>query len=103
MELMTGGDVEATVSVIMETRQSRNVIAELTGPMESERTVVLGGHFDTVPNVPGANDNGSGIATLLGVAREAADRSYPFTLRFVAFDSEEVGLFGSRHYVGSLS
>ena len=103
LELMTGGDVEATVSVIMETRQSRNVIAELTGSTESERTVVLSGHFDTVPNVPGANDNGSGIATLLAVAREAADRSYPFTLRFVAFGSEEVGLFGSRHYVGSLS
>ena len=53
--------------------------------------VVLGGHYDTVPNVPGANDNGSGIATLLTIAREIADREYPFTVRFIAFGAEELG------------
>jgi aminopeptidase YwaD len=103
IELMAGGDVEATVSVIMETRQSRNVIAELPGSAETDKVVVLGGHFDTVPDTPGANDNGSGIATLLALAREASDRSYPFTLTFIAFGSEEMGLLGSRLYVGSLS
>ena len=64
---------------------------------------MLGGHYDTVPNVPGANDNGSGIATLLTIAREIADREYPFTVRFIAFGAEELGLHGSQHYVDQLS
>ena len=65
--------------------------------------MVLGGHYDTVPDVPGANDNGSGIATLLVIAREVSEISYPFTLRIIAFGSEELGLEGSRFYVDSLS
>ena len=102
-ELMALGEVAATVSVIMETLESRNVIAEKPGTAESGGVVVLGGHYDTVPDVPGANDNGSGIATILTMAREISDRSYPFTLRFVAFGSEELGLLGSRHYVEALA
>ena len=65
--------------------------------------MVLGGHYDTVPDVPGANDNGSGIATLLVITREVSEISYPFTLRIIAFGSEELGLEGSRFYVDSLS
>ena len=100
-DLLAGGDVEATVSVIMQTHDSRNVLAEKAGT--GEGVVVLGGHFDTVPDTQGANDNGSGVATLLAVAREVAERTYPFTLRFIVFGAEEVGLFGSRNYVSSLT
>lgn len=96
------GEVEATLVVSIETRDSQNVIAEKSGSVEDGGVVVLGGHYDTVPDVPGANDNGSGTATLVTVAREAADKVYPFTLRFIAFGSEETGLFGSRFYVDSL-
>ena len=102
-ELMARGDVEATVSVVMSSLDSRNVVAEKMAVQAGDRVVVLGGHFDTVPEVPGANDNGAGIATLLTVAAEASERSYPFTLRFMAFGSEELGLFGSRSYVDSLA
>ncbi len=103
LSLMANGDVEATVSVVVETRDSRNVVAELPGAAGEDGVVVLGAHYDTVPNTNGANDNGSGVATLLTLAREVRDVSYPFTLRFVTFGSEEVGLFGSRSYVDSLS
>ena len=102
-ELMASSEVEATISVIFETRNSRNVVAEKPGAKDDGGVIVLGGHFDTVPQIPGANDNGSGIATLLTVAREVSGRSYPFTLRFVSFGSEELGLLGSRFYVGSLA
>ena len=44
------------------------MIADKPGTAGDGRVVVLGGHYDTVPNVPGANDNGSGIATLLTMA-----------------------------------
>ena len=96
-------DVHATVSVAYVLADSLNVIAERPGADPDGGLVILGGHYDTVPGVPGANDNGSGIATLVTVASEVRDRSYPFTLRFVGFGSEEVGLYGSRFHVESLS
>ena len=61
------------------------------------------GHYDTVPNVAGAHDNASGTAVLLTLAQELSQRNFPFTLRFIAFGSEELGLRGSRFYVDSLS
>ena len=102
-ELMDSGEVVATVSVIMTTLESRNVIAETPGASSEEGVVILGGHFDTVPDTQGANDNGSGVATLLTLARVYSEMSYPLTLQFIAFGAEEIGLFGSRHYVSSLS
>jgi aminopeptidase YwaD len=95
------GEVRATVSVKLVELPSRNVVAEKPGT--GDKIVVLGAHYDTVPNVPGANDNGSGTAVLLTIAQELQQKSFPFTMRFVAFGSEEVGLLGSQAYVESLS
>ena len=100
--LVEDGPVTATINLVY-TEESRNVIADKPGTADDGRVVVLGGHYDTVPNVPGANDNGSGIATLLTMAREIADREYLFTVRFIAFGAEELGLRGSQHYVRQLS
>ena len=102
-EAMAAGEVEATVSLVMVNYDSRNVIAEKPGAAAGGPVVVLGAHYDTVPDTQGANDNGSGLSVLFAVAREVVDKSFPFTLRFVAFGSEEVGLFGSRHYVAELT
>jgi len=97
------GTATAEVAVVYESHGTWNVIAEKPAAGNGDGVVVLGGHYDTVPDVPGANDNGSGIATLLTIAREISDRSYPFTLLFIPFGSEEVGLLGSKHYVESLT
>ncbi len=51
--LVQAGTVEATVSVTVETISSRNVIAEMPGTNSDGSVVVLGGHYDTVANVPG--------------------------------------------------
>ncbi len=101
--LLAEGDVEATVSVMFEQRDSQNVIAEMRGTAADGGIVILGGHYDTVADVPGANDNGSGIATLVTIAAEVAGESYPFTTRFIPFGSEELGLLGSGAYVDSLT
>jgi len=93
--------VEVAVDASVVTRQSRNVIGRLPGSRPG--TVVVGGHFDSVPAGPGANDNGSGTATVLELARVFSQRQYPYTLVFVAFGSEEIGLRGSRHFVEALS
>lgn len=100
--MLETGPVTAAIS-LEYTEESRNVIADKPGTADDGRVVVLGGHYDTVPEVPGANDNGSGIATLLTIAEEIADREYPFTVRFIGFGAEELGLHGSQHYVGQLS
>jgi len=85
----------------VEQRTGRNVVAHRAGA--SGRTVVVGAHYDSVPNGPGANDNGSGTAVLLETARVMAGRPYPHTLELVAFDGEELGLLVSRFYVEQLS
>ena len=100
-ELMAAGEVKVTVTVANMAQPSRNVIAELPGT--GDGVVVVGAHFDTVPESIGANDNASGMGVLLALAEELADRPFPFTLRFITFGAEETGLHGSRHYVGQLT
>jgi len=95
-----GETVEATVAVEDNAVPSRNLIAEVPG--SGEGVIVVGAHYDTVPNSVGASDNASGMGALLAVAEAVAGRSFPFTLRFIAFGSEETGLHGSEYYVESL-
>jgi len=63
----------------------------------------VGAHYDTVPGTPGANDNGTGVVTLLALARAFAGEQQDRTVRFVAFVNEEPPYFqtknmGSRVY-----
>lgn len=58
--------------------------------------VVIGAHYDSVLGSPGANDNASGVAALLALARRFAGKPAERTLRFVAFANEEPGHFQTR-------
>ncbi|MCI0857914.1 MAG: M20/M25/M40 family metallo-hydrolase [Chloroflexi bacterium] len=102
-ELVAAGTVEAVLTVNQEVHPSQNVIAEKPGGPDAIGVVVLGAHYDTVPDVPGANDNASGTAVLLTLAEQLQNQPLPFTVRFIGFGSEELGLRGSRHYLDSLS
>lgn len=73
-----------------------NIIGELIGNEDSE-IIVIGAHYDTVPGTPGADDNASGIAGLLELARLNALEPSSKTVRFVAFTLEEPPLFKTRH------
>ncbi len=76
-----------------------NVYATIPATMGSDPEVIVGAHFDTVQGSPGANDNASGTAVVLALARYLADtscRTAPVTV--VLFDLEELGLFGSRAF-----
>jgi Zn-dependent M28 family amino/carboxypeptidase len=77
---------------------SRNVVAWWPGA--KPYGVVVGGHMDSVPRSPGANDNASGVAVVLELARLFAGRDQVRFVRWVAFGSEEFGSDG-RHHVGS--
>ena len=77
---------------------SRNVVA--WWPDARRYPIVVGGHMDTVPTSPGANDNASGVSAILEIARIARGTRQAGFLRFVAFGSEEYGQDGT-HHVGS--
>ena len=65
--------------------------------------VLVGGHFDTVPNAPGANDNASGTANVIELARAMAADGLDAGVCFAAFSAEESGLFGSDAMLKRLS
>ena len=96
----SSGRVHVAVDASAEQSTGSNVVATLPG---GPRTLVIGAHIDSVAAGPGANDNGSGTATMLEIARVMATAPTPYTLTFVGFDAEEIGLIGSTHYVGQLS
>ncbi len=101
-------ELEARVTIEMSLLNSQNVIAELDGQSTECGVVVMGGHYDSVADTQAAGDNGTGVASLLVMAEELAeanseDESLPYVLRFIFFGVEEIGLYGSRHYVDNLS
>ncbi len=62
-------------------------------PGRSPDVVLIGAHYDSVVGAPGANDNGSGVAALLALARRAVGQPNEHSLRFVAFVNEEPDYF----------
>jgi hypothetical protein len=75
-----------------------NIIVTKPGTLFPDRYVIIDGHYDT-RNGPGVNDNGSGVAIILEIARLIANIPTQYSIRFINFSSEEYGLFGSTHYV----
>ncbi|MCB9534759.1 MAG: M20/M25/M40 family metallo-hydrolase [Myxococcales bacterium] len=78
-----------------------NVIGTRPGRDAGAGVVLVGAHFDAVPGSPGADDNATGLAAALEVARTFAARPTRRGLRVVFFDREEDGLKGSRRYAAS--
>jgi Zn-dependent M28 family amino/carboxypeptidase len=78
-----------------------NVVARLPGSDPDLPTLLVGAHFDTVSNSPGADDNASGIAVLLEVARHATGLEPRRSLEFVGFNLEEPQDFVGTYRVGS--
>jgi Zn-dependent M28 family amino/carboxypeptidase len=78
-----------------------NVIAEIPGTEHPEQIVLVGAHYDTIEDTPGADDNTSGVAALLEIFRLLSARRYRKTVRFVAFTLEEPPFF-STELMGSM-
>jgi Zn-dependent M28 family amino/carboxypeptidase len=99
------GTVRLSVAVSAVTRRASapNVIADLPG--RKRGTVLLGAHLDSVANGPGINDNGSGSALVLELARQARRLGVRRArgLRFAFWGGEELALLGSRAYLQSLN
>ncbi|MBD2346037.1 M20/M25/M40 family metallo-hydrolase [Anabaena subtropica] len=76
-----------------------NVFAERQGTENTADAILVAAHYDTVPGSPGADDNASGVAVLLEIARLFASHPTPRTLQLAFFDLEEAGLIGSKAFV----
>jgi hypothetical protein len=72
-----------------------NVIGELPGTTLSKEIVVVGAHYDSAGDIPAANDNGSGVAATLAIARRMTDDTPARTIRFALFVNEEPPYFKS--------
>jgi Zn-dependent M28 family amino/carboxypeptidase len=78
-----------------------NIETEISGSSKPSEIVVIGAHYDSVVGTAGANDNTTGVAALLELARLFRGRQFPRTLRFVFFVNEEPPWF-QKSEMGSL-
>lgn len=76
-----------------------NIFAQRQGTNPTAGSILVAAHYDTVSVSPGADDNASGVAVVLEVARLLGSRPTPRTLQLAFFDREELGLMGSRAFV----
>lgn len=85
----------------VDDKEVSNIVAVLKGSGRPEEIVVIGAHYDSVEGSPGANDNASGVAAVLELARLFKDAKPQRTIRFVAFVNEEPPYFQTEE-MGSL-
>jgi hypothetical protein len=83
--------------------QSKNILAVIPGSVAPERMVLACAHYDSYSNdrltlAPGADDNASGTAALLELARILAGEKFNFSIGLLCVSAEEWGLYGSAHY-----
>ena len=97
--------VALKLEVTHEDSTSRNVIALYKSPDNPEgKRIVVGAHYDGV-DTPAANDNASGTAVILELAKVLSDQkiALPYDVEFIAFGAEEIGLIGSKFHVENMS
>jgi Zn-dependent M28 family amino/carboxypeptidase len=97
-----GGTARVVSTAETRTIDTRSIVGQLDGT-DPGKVVMAGAHLDSVLDGPGINDNGSGVAALLEIARAFGNDRPSSTIRLGFWAGEELGLLGSTHYVGSLS
>ncbi|NER23748.1 MAG: M20/M25/M40 family metallo-hydrolase [Symploca sp. SIO1C2] len=111
-QLQQWGTVE-THEFRVQRKTYKNLILNLPPQESSQRKIanqrkrksppiLIGAHYDAVPGSPGADDNATGVAVLLELARAFTIQPPKSTVRLVAFDMEEYGLLGSEQYAEEL-
>ena len=104
LRLAETGDVTVRLSISNRTGpayEAQNVVAEIRGSEKPEEVVLLGAHLDSWDLGTGANDNGVNVALLVDVLRGIKELGLKpkRTIRFAAFNAEELGMWGSAEYV----
>ena len=84
-----------------KTISSANIVAIKKGTSSQE--IIVGAHYDSSDAGLGADDNASGVAVMLEVAKLVQNAATPYTIRFIAFGAAESGLLGSYAYLNQMS
>ncbi|MEE2757184.1 MAG: M28 family peptidase [Myxococcota bacterium] len=80
-----------------------NIVATKRGRLSPPSIIVIGAHYDTVQNSPGANDNASGVAAVLEIACHLKTVDTQLSYRFIFFDGEEQNMLGSKAHLNHQS
>lgn len=83
------------------TSKSSNVVAYKEG--KSSKQIIVGAHYDSVSAGSGVDDNASGVGVMLEVAEVLKKIPTPYSIVFIAFGAEEVGLQGSNYYASQMT
>lgn len=83
-------------SFLVDKHKFQNLECTLMGTQLPEEVILVGAHYDSVSGSPGANDNGSGVASTMELARLCAGKSFSKTIKFVFFANEEPPYFASK-------
>ncbi|MDD9940913.1 MAG: M28 family peptidase [Myxococcales bacterium] len=87
--LETAGYTARRQTFLVEGKPCHNLEVQITGTQHPDQIVVVGAHYDSAPGTPGANDNGSGVASLLALAGRLKGLQTARTVRLVWFTNEE--------------
>lgn len=79
----------------------KNIVGRQIGTSDEETVYILDGHYDSVSNGPGADDNASAVAGMLEAMRILSPYGFKKSIRYIGFDLEESGLIGSQNYVAN--
>lgn len=102
-EQMAQWGMVETHSFAVGSKTHQNLILNLPGLNQRKSApILIGAHYDAVLGTPGADDNATGVAVLLELARSFAAQPVKYPVRLVAFDLEEYGLLGSTQYAEEL-
>ena len=80
-----------------------NIIVTKNSSIDTTKNLIISAHYDSAEDSVGANDNGSGVAAVLELARILKDTEIPYNIKFILFSGEEKYMLGSRWYVGKLT
>ena len=80
-----------------------NIIVTKKSSTDTTKNLIISAHYDSAEDSVGANDNGSGVAAVLELARILKDTEMPYNVKFILFSGEEKYMVGSRWYVGNLT
>lgn len=92
-------DEISTQTFTANSQSLQNIIVTKKGTTYPDEYVIVCGHFDSVAAGVGANDNGSGVATILELARILKNVPTEYSIKFINFNAEEDGLLGSKAFV----
>jgi aminopeptidase YwaD len=105
-DVADGTPITIELDAVLKTQhETKNVIGYLPAKKKTKKTIVFTAHYDHLGRLgqetyfPGANDNASGTAMLIALAKYFKENPANYNILFIAFAGEEIGLLGSKYYV----